>query len=691
MKSLFKPAISLMNHLKYPQKFALISSIFVIPLSFASYTIFSEIKTRTDFTNKQLLGTTYLKAQRQLWEEIPQLQSLIQSNSNQNQAEITKIKSQINASFQSLEKIDNQTGTIFKTTPILNVLKQNWHNFEQNKSNINDLNGMISQLIQLKNSVGDESNLILDPDLDTYYLIFTTLVDLPEIQEQLTIAKSLTQKAINGQQLTIEERTELIMFVSDLKEQHLPRLQKNMNIAFNESKQVNLRSDIESTLNTFTQELDQLGKLVETLSGNNEFIQKENLLEKTNITLKQSFILWDKIIDKQEIILQERVDNDNKKQVLFLSLGIITLAGVIYLFTGFYRGVMQTVGKLDLASKQMIAGHMNQEIVLDNRDELGEVVNSFKNVASALMKSKEEVSLLNERLNSDNFRMKSELDITREIQQKILPKPQELAQISQLDIAGFMQPASEIGGDYYDILHQDGRVKIGIGDVTGHGLESGMLMLMVQTAVRTLLESNETDPQKFLNTLNRTIYHNVQRMESDKNMTLCLLDYENGRVRISGQHEEMLIIRRGGMVQRIDTMELGFPIGLEEEITHFVAYADLQLLTGDVVVLYTDGITEAENASGELYGLKRLTEVSKDNWQKSAEEIKQAVIDDLWQHIGEHTIHDDVTLVILKQKQLEETLKASEEVFQKAVDLDTPPRGYSPVEDDSFVQCVSPS
>jgi serine phosphatase RsbU (regulator of sigma subunit) len=263
-----------------------------------------------------------------------------------------------------------------------------------------------------------------------------------------------------------------------------------------------------------------------------------------------------------------------------------------------------------------------------------------------------QIIALNDSLKDDNVRMKSELNVTRQIQQKILPKKEELLQIESLDIAGFMQPASEIGGDYYDIISSNGRVKIGIGDVTGHGLESGMLMLMAQTSVRTLLENNETDPQKFLNTLNRTIYHNVKRMESDKNMTLCLLDYDDGRVRISGQHEEILIIRRGGMVQKIDTMELGFPIGLEVEISHFVAYADLQLLPGDIIVLYTDGITEAENASGELYGLKGLTQVVKDNWQKSAEEIKQAVIDDLWQYIGDRNLLDDITLVVLKQKSM---------------------------------------
>lgn len=261
-----------------------------------------------------------------------------------------------------------------------------------------------------------------------------------------------------------------------------------------------------------------------------------------------------------------------------------------------------------------------------------------------------EILLLNESLKDDNLRMKSELSVTQQIQQKILPKKEEMLQVESLEIAGFMQPATEIGGDYYDILVVDGRVKIGIGDVTGHGLESGMLMLMAQTSVRTLLEHNETDPQKFLNTINRTIYHNSQRMKSSKNMTLCLLDYEDGQLRISGQHEEVLIIRKGGHVQKVDTMDLGFPIALEEEISHFIAYADVQLDSGDIVVLYTDGITEAENISGDLYGLQRLIDTVQNNCHLSAEEIKKAVINDLWNFIGQHKIHDDVTLVILKQK-----------------------------------------
>jgi serine phosphatase RsbU (regulator of sigma subunit) len=263
----------------------------------------------------------------------------------------------------------------------------------------------------------------------------------------------------------------------------------------------------------------------------------------------------------------------------------------------------------------------------------------------------QQITDLNQRLQAENSRLSAELEVTHRLQTMLLPKEKELSQIDDLEIAGFMQPAQEVGGDYYDVLqHNHNRVTIGIGDVTGHGLESGVLMLMVQTAVRTLMENNETDPKKFFEVLNRTIYKNVQRMNSDKNLTLCLLDYQQGRLSLSGQHEEMVVVRSGGEVELIDTIDLGFPIGLEETIEDFVFQAEVNLAPGDIVVLYTDGITEAENHLGVQYGLERLCDIVRQNWYKSAGELRKLVIEDVRSHIGVQKIYDDITLVVLKQK-----------------------------------------
>ena len=255
----------------------------------------------------------------------------------------------------------------------------------------------------------------------------------------------------------------------------------------------------------------------------------------------------------------------------------------------------------------------------------------------------------NERFKAENVRMKAELDVSRRLQKMLLPTEKELTQIEGLDIAAFLEPADEVGGDYYDVLQHEGRVLLGIGDVTGHGLESGVLAIMVQSAVRALLANNETDPVKFLAALNEVVYHNVARMNAEKNLTLALVNYQNGELHLSGQHEEMIVVRNGE-VELIDTIDLGFPIGLDDNISDFIAEAQVSLNQGDVVVLYTDGITEAFNPEKEEYGIDRLCEVIKQHWQQTAKTIQKAVIDDVTAYIGTQKMFDDIALLVLKQK-----------------------------------------
>ncbi len=277
-------------------------------------------------------------------------------------------------------------------------------------------------------------------------------------------------------------------------------------------------------------------------------------------------------------------------------------------------------------------------------------ISDRKQAEAKLTQANAEIRNLNKQLKAENQRMSAELEISRQLQQMLLPTDAELDQIEGLEIAGFMEPATEVGGDYYDVLaHKDG-VKIGIGDVTGHGLESSVLMLMVQMAVRTLLSSQETNATQFLSVVNRAVYANVQRMNSGKNMTLALLDYQNGHLCLSGQHEEMILVRAGGVVERVDTIDLGFPLGLEAEISEFIHQIEFTLYPQDIVILYTDGITEAENSAREQYGVERLCQIVSNNWQRSAKEIRQIVIDDVWQYIDNHIIYDDITLLVIKQK-----------------------------------------
>ncbi|MEM7736460.1 MAG: PP2C family protein-serine/threonine phosphatase [Deinococcota bacterium] len=299
-----------------------------------------------------------------------------------------------------------------------------------------------------------------------------------------------------------------------------------------------------------------------------------------------------------------------------------------------------------------------------------------------------QIANLNKRLHAENVRMEDELQATRRLQEMLLPNQDELTVFDHISISAAMQPASEVGGDYYDVLtrHQTSHdysemphqvdhnhVTIGIGDITGHGLESGMLMLMTQMGIKTLLEAGMDNLETVLTTLNRSLYSNVIRMGAERSLTLGLLDYYyqppapmgshlvvddqpatqsstgQGYLRFCGQHETLLVFREDGSIEEHDTMDLGFPIALQEDIGQWVNSLHIVLKAGDGVVLYTDGITEAENEHHQIYGTARLTTCLQGSWHKPAESIKQDVLADLQQFVGKEDIHDDVTLVILKQ------------------------------------------
>ncbi|MCY1006802.1 SpoIIE family protein phosphatase [Nannocystis pusilla] len=350
---------------------------------------------------------------------------------------------------------------------------------------------------------------------------------------------------------------------------------------------------------------------------------------------------------------------------------VITLVALAIVMFGILLVSRRMTGALvDLAAGAGKIAQKDYDVRVDVRsdDEFGALGRAFNQMAAEiraythdlerlveqrtaeLQRASREIMALNERLKQENLRLGAELDVARRLQLMVLPQERELAELEGLDVAGYMRPADEVGGDYYDVLRAGDGVKIGIGDVTGHGLESGVLMLMIQTAVRTLQAAEERDAERFLNIVNKVLYQNIQRVGLDRTATLVLLDYAQGVLRLTGQHEEAVVVRRNGSIERIDTVDLGMPVGLEVDIAAFIARTELRLSPGDVVVLYTDGITEAEDIHGEQYGIDRLCEVVHRVHERPAADIKQAIVDDVMRFIGAQKVFDDITTVVIKRR-----------------------------------------
>jgi len=239
-----------------------------------------------------------------------------------------------------------------------------------------------------------------------------------------------------------------------------------------------------------------------------------------------------------------------------------------------------------------------------------------------------------------------EMEIAKHIQTSLLPKTTWL---QGYEIAATMLPASEVGGDYYDIVDTaNGESWIAIGDVSGHGVESGLIMMMTQTSIRTAVSKQQgATPAQVLNSVNRVLKDNISRLGTDSYLTLTLLKLNGEKATFAGRHQDLLVYRSAH--SRVETVPAtGAWIGVMDDISAVNVDGVLLLGVGDVVLLYTDGVTEAMNKTGELFGDHRLVDGLMRYSHQAVENIVRNLVRDVQGHMAEQK--DDISLVAIRRR-----------------------------------------
>lgn len=248
-----------------------------------------------------------------------------------------------------------------------------------------------------------------------------------------------------------------------------------------------------------------------------------------------------------------------------------------------------------------------------------------------------------------------EMRLASKIQQALVPASPELA---NCEIAASMRAIDAVGGDYYDLLRAGDANWVLIGDVSGHGVPAGLIMMMCHTAVRTLLRSSPgIMPDRLLVAVNAVVTENIHQLGEDKYMTISAFRHErDGTVYFSGAHQDIQIFR--AETNEVETIETsGMWLGLKPEITEDMSTREFKLARGDVLLLHTDGVTEAVR-DGRIFDTAGVMRVLGEARDRSAEEVLTAVFAALE---GYH-LTDDATVLALKQ------LPRHEGVSRRAVD-----------------------
>jgi sigma-B regulation protein RsbU (phosphoserine phosphatase) len=236
------------------------------------------------------------------------------------------------------------------------------------------------------------------------------------------------------------------------------------------------------------------------------------------------------------------------------------------------------------------------------------------------------------------------MEIAARIQTSILPRD---VTVAGLEIAAAMHAATEVGGDYYDVVPVDDGCWIGIGDVAGHGLGTGLVMLMMQSGIGALARKMpDAAPRELLLALNTMLVENVrERLGQHEHATLTLIRYRrDGTLTFAGAHEEMLIWRAAdGRCERIDTP--GAWVGAKRDISAGTVDSAAQLRPGDLLVLFTDGLTEAAAGDGGArFGVDRLIALIEEHGASPPATVRDAILAAVAAFSARRD--DDVTLLV---------------------------------------------
>ncbi len=241
-------------------------------------------------------------------------------------------------------------------------------------------------------------------------------------------------------------------------------------------------------------------------------------------------------------------------------------------------------------------------------------------------------------------RLEEEMRLARSIQERLLP--QRIPAVKGYELAAVAMPSRFVGGDYYDLLHLEGdRVLLAIADVTGKGVPASLLMANLQASLHVMLPMDLSIEDAVVH-INRVICDNT---DADKFITffVAILDRAAGTLDyVNAGHNPPTIVRRDGSMEMLETG--GLLLGVMKGLGYEKGVAELR--SGDVLAMFTDGVTEAMSKEGEEYGEERLEPLLVRHRDATADEILDAVRTDITRFTnGVATLSDDLTMIVLKK------------------------------------------
>ncbi len=342
------------------------------------------------------------------------------------------------------------------------------------------------------------------------------------------------------------------------------------------------------------------------------------------------------------------INNDLKSArllvILILTFGFLGIIVLIYIILNPFRKLANWVQDFGTGST------VKDEIDFDTNDEVGEIAKAFTEITDSLRDSQKNLA--------EQERIQKEMQLAQDIQQTLLPT--EVPELEGYQIASYYEAAKEVGGDYYDFIEVDkDTLGIVVADVSGKGVPGSLIMTMIRTALRTEARSIKSASE----VLARVNDFVVNDMKKGMFVTLfyVIIDSKKRRINYASAGHNPMVLYRKGTKNTYYLNPRGFPVGISlPDASLFkksIESDTIQLAEDDILIIYTDGITEAMNNKRELFSEERLQKAIGEFGQLHAQEFVDNLKDEIHSFTEGFEQNDDITLVAIKEKSSPEKIE----------------------------------
>jgi len=346
-------------------------------------------------------------------------------------------------------------------------------------------------------------------------------------------------------------------------------------------------------------------------------------------------------LDLSLVARAEGLADSNLRTFFFtLLIWVVGLVGVVMLTWVF----ITPIRKLSRAMALVGAGEHASTDLSSSFSEYGEINKVFNDMIDRLRRSEAQLT--------DQTRIKKEMQLAKDIQETLLPK--EIPETEGYELTGSYRSALEMGGDYYDFFYVDKHsLGLVVGDVSGKGIGAALIMTMVRTAMRTEARGNKR-ASDVLDKINRLVAHDIKK-GMYITMYYVVLDSKKRTINYSSAGHNPMILYRGAEDNIYFLNPKGFAVGLQlgdmNLFSKNIKSQSVVLNKGDLLFIYTDGITEAMNSNREEFGETRLVEFIKHNHHLPLDDFKEAMDKEISRFTGDYPQSDDITYIVIRRKE----------------------------------------